>query len=167
MIDIITFILILQILMIILHLINAKKFSNIYHNVNITAMNSMISSQNSAKDMIMSEAIIEIMKMKEEMTKSEEVKGDEVKDDEMKGDEVKGDEMKGDEVKGEEVKGDEVKDDEMKGEEVTKGVKGNDEVKDYETKTIDKFLNQSTREIIMEEAAHDAKVCEMNVKSLK
>ena len=137
MIDIITFILILQILMIILHLINAKKFSNIYHNVNIAAMNSMISSQNSAKDMIMSEAIIEIMKMKEEMTKSEEVKGDEVKDDEMKG------------------------------EEVTKGVKGNDEVKDYETKTIDKFLNQSTREIIMEEAAHDAKVCEMNVKSLK
>ena len=127
MIDIITFILILQILMIILHLINAKKFSNIYHNVNITAMNSMISSQNSAKDMIMSEAIIEIMKMKEEMTKSDEVKG----------------------------------------EEVTKGVKGNDEVKDYETKTIDKFLNQSTREIIMEEAAHDAKVCEMNVKSLK
>lgn len=157
MIDIITFILILQILMIILHLINAKKFSNIYHNVNMAAMNSMISSQNSAKDMIMSEAIIEIMKMKEEMTKSEEVKGDE----------VKGDEMKGDEVKGEEVKGDEVKDDEMKGEEVTKGVKGNDEVKDYETKTIDKFLNQSTREIIMEEAAHDAKVCEMNVKSLK
>ena len=137
MIDIITFILILQILMIILHLINAKKFSNIYHNVNMAAMNSMISSQNSAKDMIMSEAIIEIMKMKEEMTKSEEVKGDEVKDDEMKG------------------------------EEVTKGVKGNDEVKDYETKTIDKFLNQSTREIIMEEAAHDAKVCEMNVKSLK
>ena len=157
MIDIITFILILQILMIILHLINAKKFSNIYHNVNMAAMNSMISSQNSAKDMIMSEAIIEIMKMKEEMTKSEEVKGDE----------VKGDEMKGDEVKGEEVKGDEVKDDEMKGEEVTKGVKGNDEVKDYETKTIDKFLNQSTREIIMEEAAHDAKVCEMNVKLLK
>ena len=137
MIDIITFILILQILMIILHLINAKKFSNIYHNVNMAAMNSMISSQNSAKDMIMSEAIIEIMKMKEEMTKSEEVKGDEVKDDEMKG------------------------------EEVTKGVKGNDEVKDYETKTIDKFLNPSTREIIMEEAAHDAKVCEMNVKSLK
>ena len=137
MIDIITFILILQILMIILHLINAKKFSNIYHNVNMAAMNSMISSQNSAKDMIMSEAIIEIMKMKEEMTKSEEVKGDEVKDDEMKG------------------------------EEVTKGVKGNDEVKDYETKTIDKFLNQSTREIIMEEAAHDAKVCEMNVKLLK
>lgn len=136
MIDIITFILILQILMIILHLINAKKFSNIYHNVNITAMNSMISSQNSAKDMIMSEAIIEIMKMKEEM---------------------KGDEMKGDEVKGDEVKGDE-----MKGEEVTKGV-----TKDYETKTIDKFLNPSTREIIMEEAAHDAKVCEMNVKSLK
>ena len=42
-----------------------------------------------------------------------------------------------------------------------------DEVKDYETKTIDKFLNPSTREIIMEEAAHDAKVCEMNVKSLK
>ena len=117
MIDIITFILILQILMIILHLINAKKFSNIYHNVNIAAMNSMISSQNSAKDMIMSEAIIEIMK------------------------------MKGDEVKGEEV---------------TKGV-----TKDYETKTIDKFLNPSTREIIMEEAAHDAKVCEMNVKSLK
>ena len=116
MIDIITFILILQILMIILHLINAKKFSNIYHNVNMAAMNSMISSQNSAKDMIMSEAIIEIMKMKEE----------------------KGDEMKGDEV-----------------------------VKDYETKTIDKFLNPSTREIIMEEAAHDAKVCEMNVKSLK
>lgn len=152
MIDIITFILILQILMIILHLINAKKFSNIYHNVNMAAMNSMISSQNSAKDMIMSEAIIEIMKMKEEMTKSEEVKGDE----------VKGDEMKGDEVKGEEVKGDEVKDDEMKGEEVTKGV-----TKDYETKTIDKFLNPSTREIIMEEAAHDAKVCEMNVKSLK
>ena len=112
MIDIITFILILQILMIILHLINAKKFSNIYHNVNMAAMNSMISSQNSAKDMIMSEAIIEIMKMK-------------------------GDEMKG------------------------------DEVKDYETKTIDKFLNPSTREIIMEEAAHDAKVCEMNVKSLK
>ena len=137
MIDIITFILILQILMIILHLINAKKFSNIYHNVNMAAMNSMISSQNSAKDMIMSEAIIEIMKMKEEMTKSEEVKGDEVKDDEMKGDEVKG-------------------------EEVTKGV-----TKDYETKTIDKFLNPSTREIIMEEAAHDAKVCEMNVKSLK
>ena len=128
MIDIITFILILQILMIILHLINAKKFSNIYHNVNIAAMNSMISSQNSAKDMIMSEAIIEIMKMKEEMTKSEEVKGDEVKGDEVKGDEV---------------------------------------VKDYETKTIDKFLNPSTREIIMEEAAHDAKVCEMNVKSLK
>ena len=137
MIDIITFILILQILMIILHLINAKKFSNIYHNVNIAAMNSMISSQNSAKDMIMSEAIIEIMKMKEEMTKSDEVKGDEVKGDEMKGDEVKGDE-------------------------VTKGV-----MKDYETKTIDKFLNPSTREIIMEEAAHDAKVCEMNVKSLK
>ena len=107
--------------MIILHLINAKKFSNIYHNVNMAAMNSMISSQNSAKDMIMSEAIIEIMKMKEEM---------------------KGDEMKSDEV--------------MKG--VTK---------DYETKTIDKFLNPSTREIIMEEAAHDAKVCEMNVKSLK
>ena len=127
MIDIITFILILQILMIILHLINAKKFSNIYHNVNMAAMNSMISSQNSAKDMIMSEAIIEIMKMKEEITKSEEVKG----------------------------------------EEVTKGVKGDDEVKDYETKTIDKFLNPSTREIIMEEAAHDAKVCEMNVKSLK
>lgn len=127
MIDIITFILILQILMIILHLINAKKFSNIYHNVNITAMNSMISSQNSAKDMIMSEAIIEIMKMK----------------------------------------GEEVKSDEVKGEEVTKGVKGDDEVKDYETKTIDKFLNPSTREIIMEEAAHDAKVCEMNVKSLK
>mgnify|MGYP000322228281 CR=1 FL=1 len=127
MIDIITFILILQILMIILHLINAKKFSNIYHNVNMAAMNSMISSQNSAKDMIMSEAIIEIMK------------------------------MKGDEVKGEEVKGDE-----MKGDEVTKGV-----TKDYETKTIDKFLNPSTREIIMEEAAHDAKVCEMNVKSLK
>ena len=122
MIDIITFILILQIVMIILHLINAKKFSNIYHNVNITAMNSMISSQNSAKDMIMSEAIIEIMKMKEEMTKSDEVKG----------------------------------------EEVTKGV-----TKDYETKTIDKFLNPSTREIIMEEAARDAKVCEMNVKSLK
>ena len=121
MIDIITFILILQILMIILHLINAKKFSNIYHNVNMAAMNSMISSQNSAKDMIMSEAIIEIMKMKEEM-----------KGDEMKGEEVKGDEMKGD-----------------------------------ETKTIDKFLNPSTREIIMEEAAHDAKVCEMNVKSLK
>ena len=117
MIDIITFILILQILMIILHLINAKKFSNIYHNVNMAAMNSMISSQNSAKDMIMSEAIIEIMKMKG---------------------------------------------DEMKGEEVTKGV-----TKDYETKTIDKFLNPSTREIIMEEAAHDAKVCEMNVKSLK
>ena len=117
MIDIITFILILQILMIILHLINAKKFSNIYHNVNIAAMNSMISSQNSAKDMIMSEAIIEIMK------------------------------MKGEEVKGEEVKG--------------------EEMKDYETKTIDKFLNPSTREIIMEEAAHDAKVCEMNVKSLK
>ena len=131
MIDIITFILILQILMIILHLINAKKFSNIYHNVNMAAMNSMISSQNSAKDMIMSEAIIEIMKMKEE----------------MKGDEMKGDEMKGDE---------------MKGDEVTKGV-----TKDYETKTIDKFLNPSTREIIMEEAAHDAKVCEMNVKSLK
>ena len=130
MIDIITFILILQILMIILHLINAKKFSNIYHNVNMAAMNSMISSQNSAKDMIMSEAIIEIMKMKEE-----------------KGDEMKGDEMKGDEVKGEEV---------------TKGV-----TKDYETKTIDKFLNPSTREIIMEEAAHDAKVCEMNVKLLK
>ena len=130
MIDIITFILILQILMIILHLINAKKFSNIYHNVNMAAMNSMISSQNSAKDMIMSEAIIEIMKMKEE-----------------KGDEMKGDEMKGDEVKGEEV---------------TKGV-----TKDYETKTIDKFLNPSTREIIMEEAAHDAKACEMNVKSLK
>lgn len=137
MIDIITFILILQILMIILHLINAKKFSNIYHNVNIAAMNSMISSQNSAKDMIMSEAIIEIMKMKEEMTKSDEVKADEVKSDEVKGDE-------------------------MKGEEVTKGV-----TKDYETKTIDKFLNPSTREIIMEEAAHDAKVCEMNVKSLK
>ena len=117
MIDIITFTLILQILMIILHLINAKKFSNIYHNVNMAAMNSMISSQNSAKDMIMSEAIIEIMK------------------------------MKGDEVKGEEVKGDEMKGD--------------------ETKTIDKFLNPSTREIIMEEAAHDAKVCEMNVKSLK
>ena len=132
MFDIITFILILQILMIILHLINAKKFSNIYHNVNITAMNSMISSQNSAKDMIMSEAIIEIMK------------------------------MKGDEVKGEEVKSDEMKGDEVKGEEVTKGV-----TKDYETKTIDKFLNPSTREIIMEEAAHDAKVCEMNVKSLK
>ena len=132
MIDIITFILILQILMIILHLINAKKFSNIYHNVNITAMNSMISSQNSAKDMIMSEAIIEIMK------------------------------MKGDEVKGEEVKSDEMKGDEVKGEEVTKGV-----TKDYETKTIDKFLNPSTREIIMEEAAHDARVCEMNVKSLK
>ena len=127
MIDIITFILILQILMIILHLINAKKFSNIYHNVNMAAMNSMISSQNSAKDMIMSEAIIEIMKMK-----------------------------------GDEVKGEEVKSDEMKGEEVTKGV-----TKDYETKTIDKFLNPSTREIIMEEAAHDAKVCEMNVKSLK
>lgn len=123
MIDIITFILILQILMIILHLINAKKFSNIYHNVNIAAMNSMISSQNSAKDMIMSEAIIEIMKMK-------------------------GEEMKGEEEKGDEVKGDEV-------------------VKDYETKTIDKFLNPSTREIIMEEAAHDAKVCEMYVKSLK
>lgn len=122
MIDIITFILILQILMIILHLINAKKFSNIYHNVNMAAMNSMISSQNSAKDMIMSEAIIEIMKMK----------------------------------------GDEVKSDEVKGDEVTKGV-----TKDYETKTIDKFLNTSTREIIMEEAAHDAKVCEMNVKSLK
>ena len=132
MIDIITFILILQILMIILHLINAKKFSNIYHNVNMAAMNSMISSQNSAKDMIMSEAIIEIMK------------------------------MKGDEMKGDEVKGDEAKSDEMKGEEVTKGV-----TKDYETKTIDKFLNPSTREIIMEEAAHDAKVCEMNVKSLK
>lgn len=143
MIDIITFILILQILMIILHLINAKKFSNIYHNVNMAAMNSMISSQNSAKDMIMSEAIIEIMKMKEEMTKSEEVKGEEVKGDEM---------TKSDEVKGDEVKGDEV----------TKGV-----TKDYETKTIDKFLNPSTREIIMEEAAHDAKVCEMNVKSLK
>ena len=137
MIDIITFILILQILMIILHLINAKKFSNIYHNVNMAAMNSMISSQNSAKDMIMSEAIIEIMKMKEEMTKSDEMKGEEVKSDEMKGDEVKG-------------------------EEVTKGV-----TKDYETKTIDKFLNPSTREIIMEEAAHDAKVCEMNVKLLK
>lgn len=137
MIDIITFILILQILMIILHLINAKKFSNIYHNVNMAAMNSMISSQNSAKDMIMSEAIIEIMKMKEEMTKSDEVRCDEVKDDEVKGDE-------------------------MKGEEVMKGV-----TKDYETKTIDKFLNPSTREIIMEEAAHDAKVCEMNVKSLK
>ena len=137
MIDIITFILILQILMIILHLINAKKFSNIYHNVNMAAMNSMISSQNSAKDMIMSEAIIEIMKMKEEMTKSDEVRCDE-------------------------VKGDEVKGDEMKGEEVMKGV-----TKDYETKTIDKFLNPSTREIIMEEAAHDAKVCEMNVKSLK
>ena len=133
MIDIITFILILQILMIILHLINAKKFSNIYHNVNIAAMNSMISSQNSAKDMIMSEAIIEIMK--------------------MKGEEMKGEEEKGDEVKGEEEKGDEVKGDEV--------------VKDYETKTIDKFLNPSTREIIMEEAAHDAKVCEMNVKSLK
>ena len=147
MIDIITFILILQILMIILHLINAKKFSNIYHNVNMAAMNSMISSQNSAKDMIMSEAIIEIMKMKEEMTKSDEVKADEVKSDEVKADEVKSDE---------------VKDDEMKGEEVTKGV-----TKDYETKTIDKFLNPSTREIIMEEAAHDAKVCEMNVKSLK
>ena len=142
MIDIITFILILQILMIILHLINAKKFSNIYHNVNMAAMNSMISSQNSAKDMIMSEAIIEIMKMKEEMTKSDEVKGDEVRGDEVRGDEMKGDEMKGDEMKG-------------------------DEVKDYETKTIDKFLNPSTREIIMEEAAHDAKVCEMNVKSLK
>ena len=127
MIDIITFILILQILMIILHLINAKKFSNIYHNVNMAAMNSMISSQNSAKDMIMSEAIIEIMKMKEEITKSDEVKGEEVR-----------------------------------GDEVTKGV-----TKDYETKTIDKFLNPSTREIIMEEAAHDAKVCEMNVKSLK
>ena len=133
MIDIITFILILQILMIILHLINAKKFSNIYHNVNMAAMNSMISSQNSAKDMIMSEAIIEIMK--------------------MKGDEVKGEEVKGEEVKGEEEKGDEVKGDEV--------------AKDYETKTIDKFLNPSTREIIMEEAAHDAKVCEMNVKSLK
>ena len=133
MIDIITFILILQILMIILHLINAKKFSNIYHNVNMAAMNSMISSQNSAKDMIMSEAIIEIMK--------------------MKGEEMKGEEEKGDEVKGEEEKGDEVKGDEV--------------VKDYETKTIDKFLNPSTREIIMEEAAHDAKVCEMNVKSLK
>ena len=133
MIDIITFILILQILMIILHLINAKKFSNIYHNVNMAAMNSMISSQNSAKDMIMSEAIIEIMKMKEEMTKSDEVKGDEVRGDEVKGDEVKGDEV----------------------------------AKDYETKTIDKFLNPSTREIIMEEAARDAKVCEMNVKSLK
>ena len=119
--------------MIILHLINAKKFSNIYHNVNMAAMNSMISSQNSAKDMIMSEAIIEIMKMKEEMTKSDEVKGEEVKSDEVKGEEVKGDEV----------------------------------VKDYETKTIDKFLNPSTREIIMEEAAHDAKVCEMNVKSLK
>lgn len=132
MIDIITFILILQILMIILHLINAKKFSNIYHNVNMAAMNSMISSQNSAKDMIMSEAIIEIMK------------------------------MKGEEEKGDEVKGDEVKSDEAKSEEVTKGV-----TKDYETKTIDKFLNPSTREIIMEEAAHDAKVCEMNVKSLK
>ena len=157
MIDIITFILILQILMIILHLINAKKFSNIYHNVNIAAMNSMISSQNSAKDMIMSEAIIEIMKMKEEITKSDEVKGDE-----MKGDEMKGDEMKGDEVKGDEMRGDEVKGDEVKGDEVTKGV-----TKDYETKTIDKFLNPSTREIIMEEAAHDAKVCEMNVKSLK
>ena len=142
MIDIITFILILQILMIILHLINAKKFSNIYHNVNIAAMNSMISSQNSAKDMIMSEAIIEIMK--------------------MKGEEMKGEEEKGDEVKGDEVKSDEAKSDEMKGEEVTKGV-----TKDYETKTIDKFLNPSTREIIMEEAAHDAKVCEMNVKSLK
>lgn len=142
MIDIITFILILQILMIILHLINAKKFSNIYHNVNMAAMNSMISSQNSAKDMIMSEAIIEIMKMKEEITKSDEVKGDEVRGDEVRGDEVKSDEMKGDEMKG-------------------------DEVKDYETKTIDKFLNPSTREIIMEEAAHDAKVCEMNVKSLK
>ena len=90
----------------------------------------------------MSEAIIEIMKMKEEMTKSDEVKGDEVKGDEMKGDEMKGDEVKG--------------------EEVTKGV-----TKDYETKTIDKFLNPSTREIIMEEAAHDAKVCEMNVKLLK
>lgn len=128
MIDIITFILILQILMIILHLINAKKFSNIYHNVNMAAMNSMISSQNSAKDMIMSEAIIEIMKMKEEITKSEEMKGEEEKGDEMKGEEV---------------------------------------MKDYETKTIDKFLNPSTREIIMEEAAHDAKVCEMNVKSLK
>lgn len=132
MIDIITFILILQILMIILHLINAKKFSNIYHNVNMAAMNSMISSQNSAKDMIMSEAIIEIMK------------------------------MKGDEMKGDEVKGDEVRDDEVRDDEVTKGV-----TKDYETKTIDKFLNTSTREIIMEEAAHDAKVCEMNVKSLK
>ena len=151
MIDIITFILILQILMIILHLINAKKFSNIYHNVNMAAMNSMISSQNSAKDMIMSEAIIEIMKMKEE------VRGDEMKGDEMKGDEVRGEEVRGDEMKGEEVKGDEMKGDEMKG----------DEVKDYETKTIDKFLNPSTREIIMEEAAHDAKVCEMNVKSLK
>ena len=153
MIDIITFILILQILMIILHLINAKKFSNIYHNVNITAMNSMISSQNSAKDMIMSEAIIEIMKMKEEMTKSDEVKGEEVKSNEMKGDEMKGDE----------VKGNEMKEDEVRGEEVTKDY----ETKDYETKTIDKFLNPSTREIIMEEAAHDAKVCEMNVKSLK
>ena len=65
---------------------------------------------------------------------------------------------KSDEVKGDEMKGDEVKGDEMKGEEV---------MKDYETKTIDKFLNPSTREIIMEEAAHDAKVCEMNVKSLK
>ena len=162
MIDIITFILILQILMIILHLINAKKFSNIYHNVNITAMNSMISSQNSAKDMIMSEAIIEIMKMKEEMTKSEEVKSDEVKSDEVKSDEVKGEEVKSDEVKGDEVKSEEVKSDEVKGDEVTKGV-----TKDYETKTIDKFLNPSTREIIMEEAAHDAKVCEMNVKSLK
>ena len=138
--------------MIILHLINAKKFSNIYHNVNIAAMNSMISSQNSAKDMIMSEAIIEIMKMK----------GEEMKGEEEKGDEVKGEEEKGDEVKGDEVKSDEAKSDEMKGEEVTKGV-----TKDYETKTIDKFLNPSTREIIMEEAAHDAKVCEMNVKSLK
>ena len=60
-------------------------------------------------------------------------------------------------MKGDEVKDYEMKDYEMKG----------DEVKDYETKTIDKFLNPSTREIIMEEAAHDAKVCEMNVKSLK
>ena len=156
MIDIITFILILQILMIILHLINAKKFSNIYHNVNMAAMNSMISSQNSAKDMIMSEAIIEIMKMKEEM------KGDEMKGEEVKAEDVRGEEVRGEEMKGDEMKGDEMKADEMKGDEVTKGV-----TKDYETKTIDKFLNPSTREIIMEEAAHDAKVCEMNVKSLK
>ena len=70
--------------------------------------------------------------------------------------------MKEEMTKSDEVKGEEVKSDEVKGDEVTKGV-----TKDYETKTIDKFLNPSTREIIMEEAAHDAKVCEMNVKSLK